>query len=150
MFSKKKAQVSLEYLIIFGFVIAAVLGVVAYLSTTGMFTPQQMVGDQQTGFTEVRVNDWAISGNQLQLVLTNTVQDSITIDTVYVTDDQGNTNTTTGLGVSLGSGETMDNSESADLPQNYDSGDTYTLDVAVEYDTGALVQNSTGTLSGTV
>ncbi|MFB6215812.1 MAG: class III signal peptide-containing protein [Candidatus Aenigmatarchaeota archaeon] len=147
MFSTKKAQVSLEYLIIFGFVIAAVLGVVAYLSTTGMFNPQQMAGDTQSGFSEVLVDDWAVNGNQLQLVLTNAAGESVTITNVYVSTDTWSN--VTSIGQDISTGETLDNAITANLGQSYQTGDSYQMDVSVEYDTGALLQNSTGTLTGT-
>lgn len=150
----KKGQGAMEYLMTYGWAILIVIVVGGVLYYYGVFSPGTLVGETKTGFGEVEVDQWSVSGSSLNLVLANRAGEDINITNVYVTTDGQTSGTSISPETALNSGERMGSTLTPvpSIPgEGYSSGDAYQLDVAIEFEytrTG-LTKNSTGKLSGT-
>lgn len=145
-----KGQTAVEYLMTYGWAILIILIVAGVLAYYGIFAPAGFLGPSASGFSQVYVLspwDFNADGNAT-LQIENRVGTSINVTKIY-----GQVGTTTGSDdvnqvISAGAKSGF---ITADLDLTGTSGETYQLDLWIEYfTTNENVKfNSTGTLRGT-
>jgi len=145
-----KGQTAVEYLMTYGWAILIILIVAGVLAYYGIFAPAGFLGPSASGFAQVYVLspwDFKTDGN-LTLQIENRVGTSINVTNIYGA-----------VGTSTGS-DTVNEVISAGAKSDFiiailglsgTSGETYQLDLSIEYYTTdpTVLFNSTGTLRGT-
>lgn len=109
----------------------------------------KFVSEAKTGFSQVDITNWKISGNTLQISLANNAGEDISVKTIYTF--MGKKASTSNYDLILEKGKEMEESISHPLPEGYSSGDSYQIDLSVEFEyvKSGLMLNSSGRISGT-
>ena len=146
----KKAQSAMEYLMTYGWAILIVIIVAAALYALGVFNPATFTGRTATGFQVIGApTDWDLnaSGGVTLKIANNKMATALTIYTIDATIS-GNNLTTTITIPALGPGA----SDTIYLTglQAQAAGSTYSLKLAILYNSGGLNHTDTGTVTGTV
>ena len=148
----KKGQSALEYLMTYGWAILIIIIVGGVLYYYGVFSPSKLVGESKVGFSKIQVDQWGITGSDLNLILENRAGDDINITEIYIDGTAGLSDS-----IYMNPGEKLSTWQPVSIPSNKvpSAGEAYRFDVTIEYfypnidATGSTRFNSTGTLSGT-
>lgn len=125
-----KAQSAIEYLITYGWMLIAVsIAGGAVYSTVG----SECV-ESTSGFTgsDIGVNDFGISSNNMDLVISNNAPDDAVIDEVKVNSSTGEYRIVNGTGIGVGSEEVIT------IPAVESSSECNNFDISITYSQGSL------------
>lgn len=147
----RKGQTAMEYLMTYGWAILIILIVAGVLAYYGVFSPSGFLGPSARGFAEVYIlQPWSFNAaGTLTFKIENRVGADITLTNAY--GKIGTTSQTVALSSTITAGEQSGFLTSAFTSLNGTSGNSYSLDLWLEYYTtnSSVRFNSTGTLSGT-
>lgn len=137
MRNTRKGQSAIEYLMTYGWMLL----VVAIVGGAIFATVQGQCAQNQSGFTgeDVAVTSFVV-GDNLQLEVTNTAGESVTLETVYV----GSESVSVAQDIGVGDTQVVDITGISE-----ESGSCNDFDVALQYQRGDFSSaNATGTLTG--
>jgi len=149
-FANKKAQSAMEYLMTYGWAILIVIIVAAALYALGVFNPATFTGRTATGFQVIGApSDWDLnSSGGVTLVMSNSkMSTTLTIINISATISGNSANSV--INYSIGPGATNQYVYFAGLPTQT-QGATYSLKLAVLYNSGGIDHTDTGTVTGVV
>jgi len=163
----KKAQSAMEYLMTYGWAILIVIIVAAALYALGIFNPATYTGRIPTGFTTLGApDDWDLdSDGDVRILLNNRLANQIVVYEISVSttgaSDTWDTFNCTGNNnyMTIGPGGSIEPSAATcpDADQAFDlnlgsqtAGTTYSVDVAILYNSGGFNHTESGKITGTV
>ncbi len=148
----RRGQGALEYLITYGWAILIIVIIGGALFALGVFNPSNWVSNKRaTGFSSVQVKDWRATSSGVDLILQNKFGSDINLTVIVATRTSGNCSWYTPDGLTVLS---LDGEEQvlADTPANcitgLDTGDTYTMDLQVNFVANGIDHVDSGVLVG--
>ncbi len=150
-FAKEKAQSAMEYLMSYGWAILIVVILAAAFYGLGLFNPMTFAGRTVTGFQVLGTPvDWELksaNGNLVLKLANGRLSTPVTIRTITATiGDQSTSYDPPGLVIEPGASSEV----SFPITPVLEPGSTYSVKIAIVYNSGGLDHTEIGTVTGLV
>ncbi|PIO00507.1 hypothetical protein COT72_02265 [archaeon CG10_big_fil_rev_8_21_14_0_10_43_11] len=142
-----KGQSALEYLITYGWALLVIIVVLVALAGLNVFNARAWSGEYASGFSSFSVDSWSYSkAGEVEFSLANLIGNTITIQSINITD--GLNSIETGTGVVIGSGQ--EKRFAVGGLRELDLGTLYDVQIMVSFVAGKVLKYDAGAFGGRV